>query len=87
VANRAALKGPTSDAQGGNDETTRRARAEEIPIFPANAVMMGIRIPASLDRIRLRFEPFSSTRAASHTPRFQAKRADCGEKDQDKPAT
>jgi hypothetical protein len=26
--------------------------------------MMGIRIPANLNRIELRFEPFSSTRAA-----------------------
>ena len=41
-----------------------RAQAEDIPIFPTNAVMMGVRIPAHLDRIQLRFEPFSSTRAA-----------------------
>jgi hypothetical protein len=40
------------------------ARSEVIPIFPTNAVMMGIRIPANLDRIQLRFEPFSSTLAA-----------------------
>jgi hypothetical protein len=41
-----------------------RARSEVISIFPTNAVMMGIRIPANVDRIQLRFEPFSSTRAA-----------------------
>jgi hypothetical protein len=41
-----------------------RAQAEDIPIFPTNAVMMGVRIPAHLDRIQLRFEPFSSTRVA-----------------------
>jgi hypothetical protein len=41
-----------------------RAEAEEIPIFPTNAVMMGIRIPANVDHIHLRFVPFSSTRAA-----------------------
>jgi hypothetical protein len=41
-----------------------RAEAEDIPIFPTNAVMMGIRIPANLDRIQLRFEPFSSTLVA-----------------------
>jgi hypothetical protein len=41
-----------------------RAATEDIPIFPTNAVMMGIRIPATLDRIQLRFEPFSSSRAA-----------------------
>jgi uncharacterized membrane protein YfhO len=38
-----------------------RADAEEIPIFPTNAVMMGIRIPANLDHIHLHFMPFSST--------------------------
>jgi hypothetical protein len=41
-----------------------RAQTQDIPIFPTNAVMMGARIPANLDRIQLRFEPFSSTRAA-----------------------
>jgi hypothetical protein len=41
-----------------------RADTQEVPIFPTNAVMMGIRIPAGLDRIQLRFEPFSSSRAA-----------------------
>jgi hypothetical protein len=41
-----------------------RAQAEDIPIFHTNAVMMGVRIPAHLDRIQLRFEPFSSTRVA-----------------------
>jgi hypothetical protein len=41
-----------------------RAQAEDIPIYPTNVVMMGIRIPANVDRIELRFEPFSSTRAA-----------------------
>jgi hypothetical protein len=41
-----------------------RAQTQDIPIFPTNAVMMGVRIPANLDRIQLRFEPFSSTRAA-----------------------
>jgi len=41
-----------------------RADTQEFPIFPTNAVMMGIRIPAGLDRIQLRFEPFSSSRAA-----------------------
>jgi hypothetical protein len=41
-----------------------RAQAEDIPTSPANIVMMGIRIPTNLDRIQLRFEPFSSTRAA-----------------------
>jgi hypothetical protein len=39
-------------------------QAQDIPIFPTNAVMMGVRIPANLDRIELRFEPFFSTRAA-----------------------
>jgi hypothetical protein len=41
-----------------------RAQVEDIPIYPTNVVMMGIRIPANVDRIELRFEPFSSTRAA-----------------------
>jgi hypothetical protein len=41
-----------------------RADTQEVPIFPTNAVMMGIQIPATLDRIQLRFEPFSSSRAA-----------------------
>jgi hypothetical protein len=41
-----------------------RAQAEDIPIFPTNAVMMGVRIPPRLDHIQLRFEPFSSTRVA-----------------------
>jgi hypothetical protein len=41
-----------------------RAQTQDIPIFPTNAVMMGVRIPANLDRIELRFEPFFSTRAA-----------------------
>jgi hypothetical protein len=41
-----------------------RTQTQDIPIFPTNAVMMGVRIPASLDRIELRFEPFFSTRAA-----------------------
>jgi hypothetical protein len=41
-----------------------RAQVEDIPIFPTNAVMMGVRIPPQLDRIQLRFEPFSSTRVA-----------------------
>ena len=41
-----------------------RAQAEDIPIYPTNIVMMGIRIPANVDRIELRFEPFSSTWAA-----------------------
>ena len=41
-----------------------RVQNREIPIFPTNAVMMGIRIPANFDRIQLRFEPFCSTRAA-----------------------
>jgi hypothetical protein len=40
------------------------AQAEDIPIYPTNIVMMGIPIPANVDRIELRFEPFSSTRAA-----------------------
>jgi hypothetical protein len=40
------------------------AQTGDIPIFPTNAIMMGIRIPANLNRIELRFEPFSSTRAA-----------------------
>jgi hypothetical protein len=46
--------------------TKWRARAEsgDIPIHPTNAVMMGVRIPAKLDRIELRFEPFSATRTA-----------------------
>jgi uncharacterized membrane protein YfhO len=42
----------------------RAHTAQDIPIFPTNAVMMGVRIPANLDRIELRFEPFFSTRAA-----------------------
>ncbi len=33
-----------------------RAQAEDIPIFPTNAVMMGVRIPAYIDRIQLRFD-------------------------------
>ena len=41
-----------------------RTPTGDIPIVPANAVMLGIRIPANLDRVELRFEPFSSTRAA-----------------------
>jgi hypothetical protein len=41
-----------------------RAQAEDIPIYPTNIVMMGIPIPANVDRVELRFEPFSSTRAA-----------------------
>jgi hypothetical protein len=41
-----------------------RAGAQDTPIFPTNAVMMGIRIPSNLDRIELRFEPFSSSRPA-----------------------
>jgi hypothetical protein len=41
-----------------------RVQAEDIPIFPTNAVMMGVRIPPQLDRIQLRFEPFSSTGVA-----------------------
>jgi hypothetical protein len=40
------------------------AAGEELPVFPTNAVMMGVRIPASLYHIQLRFEPFSSTRVA-----------------------
>jgi hypothetical protein len=40
------------------------AQAEDIPIYPTNIVMMGIPIPANVDRIELRFDPFSSTRAA-----------------------
>jgi hypothetical protein len=39
-------------------------QTEQLPIFPTNAVMMGIRIPTNIDHIELRFEPFSSTRAA-----------------------
>jgi hypothetical protein len=41
-----------------------RAQTGDILIFPTNAIMMGIRIPANLNRIELRFEPFTSTRAA-----------------------
>ena len=41
-----------------------RTQTQDLPIFPTNAVMMGVRIPANLDRIQLRFEPFFSTRAA-----------------------
>ena len=38
--------------------------AGDIRVFPTNVVMMGIQIPAGLDRIQLRFTPFSSTRSA-----------------------
>jgi len=38
--------------------------ANEVPIFPTNAVMMGIRVPANCDRIQLHFVPFSSALAA-----------------------
>jgi hypothetical protein len=41
-----------------------RVQAEDIPIFPTNVVMMGIRIPPNVDRVELRFEPFSSTATA-----------------------
>lgn len=43
-----------------------RARfdGEQTPVFPTNAVMLGIRIPAGRGRIELRFEPFSSTSPA-----------------------
>jgi hypothetical protein len=41
-----------------------RAQAEDVPIFPTNVVMMGIRIAANVDRIELTFKPFSSTWAA-----------------------
>jgi hypothetical protein len=41
-----------------------RTQIQDIPIFPTNAIMMGVRIPANVDRIELRFEPFFSTRAA-----------------------
>ena len=41
-----------------------RAQTKHIPISPTNIVMMGVRIPANVDHVELRFEPFSSTRAA-----------------------
>jgi hypothetical protein len=41
-----------------------RTAESEIPIFSTNAIMMGVRIPPNVDRIELRFEPFSSTRPA-----------------------
>jgi hypothetical protein len=41
-----------------------RARAEtgELVVLPTNAVMIGVKIPPHVDRVELRFEPFSSTR-------------------------
>jgi hypothetical protein len=36
----------------------------ELPVLPTNAVMMGIEIPPGVDRIRLRFVPFSATEEA-----------------------
>jgi hypothetical protein len=40
------------------------ADGKELLIFPTNAAMTGVLIPANIDHIQLRFEPFSSTRAA-----------------------
>jgi hypothetical protein len=33
---------------------------QQIPVFPTNAVMLGIRIPAEVDHVVLRFEPLAS---------------------------
>src|SRR5262249_17510810 len=41
-----------------------RAGVRDIAIYPTNIVMMGLRIPANVDRVQLRFEPFSSTLSA-----------------------
>jgi hypothetical protein len=33
---------------------------EQLPVFPTNAVMIGVRIPPQVDHVQLRFEPFSA---------------------------